>query len=270
MENRILSRNNVKIYGEGEQSILFAHGFGCDQNMWRFVTPAFEDDYKVVLFDYVGSGKSDIKAYNSQRYSSLKGYAQDVIDILDALELEKAIFVGHSVSSMIGALAAIEIPGRFESLVMIGPSPCYLNFPPEYFGGYDRETILELLTLMEKNYIGWANFFAPEIMQKEDRPELSKELEESFCSTDPIIAREFAEVTFLSDNRNDLPKISTPTLIVQCSNDPIAPVEIGKYVHSKLEKSDIEVISASGHCPHLSHPEKTISVIEGYLRSKNK
>lgn len=270
MENCILSRNNVKIYGEGDKSILFAHGFGCDQNMWRFVTPAFEDDYKVVLFDYVGSGKSDIKAYNSQRYSSLKGYARDVIDILDALGLEKAIFVGHSVSSMIGALAAIEKPGKFESLVMIGPSPCYLNFPPGYFGGYDRDTILELLTLMEKNYIGWVNIFAPEIMQNEHRPELSEEMEESFCSTDPVIAREFAEVTFLSDNRKDLPKLTIPTLIVQCRDDPIAPVEIGKYVHNKLEKSEFELISVSGHCPHLSHPEKTISILEGYLRNINK
>jgi sigma-B regulation protein RsbQ len=246
--------------------MLFAHGFGCDQNMWRFITPAFEDDYRIVLFDYVGSGRSDLTAYEAERYGSLDGYAQDVLDIIEALDLREVVFVGHSVSAMIGVLASIRAPERFDRLVMVGPSPRYLNDPPGYAGGFERQDIDGLLEMMEKNYIGWASFLAPVVVKNADRPELSRELEESFCSTDPVIARRFAEVTFYSDNRADLPLVRVPSLIMQCSDDALAPVEVGRYLEAHLPGSTYRQLRATGHCPHISHPEETIEVIKEYLR----
>jgi sigma-B regulation protein RsbQ len=264
----ILKRNNVKVFGKGSTPMIFAHGFGCDQNMWRFVTPAFENDYKIVLFDYVGAGKSDLKAYNIDRYSHLSGYAQDVIEICKALQISNSIFVGHSVSSMIGVLAAIKEPGLFSNLILVGPSPCYINDDAAgYKGGFSRRDIDELLETMDKNYIGWANFLAPAIMKNPDKPELGKELTESFCSTDPTIARKFAEATFLSDNRGDLNSLETPSLIMQCSDDIIAPLEVGEYLNKNLNISTLKVLKATGHCPHMSAPDETIEVIKEYLKS---
>lgn len=265
LDQSIIQRNNVRVFGNGTQPMLFAHGFGCDQNMWRDITPAFEDDYKIVLFDYVGSGKSDLKAYDSVRYASLNGYAQDVLDVCAALELTRAICVGHSVSSVIGMLAAIRQPEHFERLVLVGPSPCYINEPPDYFGGFERADIEGLLELMDKNYIGWANFLAPAIMKNSERPELTRELEESFCSTDPQIARRFAQATFFADNRADLAKVPVPSLIMQCSDDAIAPLAVGQYLSRHLPDSTLRVMQATGHCPHMSHPEETIEVIKEYL-----
>lgn len=266
MVQNILRRNNVKVSGRGTQPILFAHGFGCDQNMWRFVAPAFEDDHRVVLFDYVGSGRSDLGAYNAERYSSLQGYAQDVLDICEALELEDVIFAGHSVSGMIGVLAAIQEPRRFQRLVLVSPSPRYIN-DAGYVGGFERSDIQELLETMDKNYIGWANFLAPRVMKNPERPELTSELTESFCSTDPTIARRFAEVTFFSDNRSDLPKLTVPSLILQCSEDLIAPMAVGEYLHRHLARSTLRVMQAKGHCPHMSAPEETRGLIREYLHA---
>jgi sigma-B regulation protein RsbQ len=265
MAENILRRNNVRISGKGEQPLMFAHGFGCDQNMWRFVAPAFADDYKIVLFDYVGSGKSDLSAYSAGRYGALDGYARDVLEICDALALEDVIFVGHSVSSMIGVLAAIARPGLFKSLIQIVPSPCYINHPPDYTGGFDRADIAGLLDMMDKNYMGWASFLAPVIMKNAERPELGRELEESFCSTDPTIARRFAEATFYSDNRADLANLKTPSLIIQVTDDAIAPVSVGEFMHANLPQSTLHLMEASGHCPHMSHPRETIKIIKDYL-----
>jgi sigma-B regulation protein RsbQ len=267
MTENVLTRNNVKVFGRGTQPMLFAHGFGCDQNMWRFVTPAFEDDYRIVLFDYVGSGKSDLRAYDATRYATLGGYAQDVLDVIHALDLHEVIFVGHSVSSMVGVLAANREPERFARLVLVGPSPRYINDPPSYVGGFDRSDIEGLLETMEKNYIGWANFLAPAIMKNPERPELSQELEASFCSTDPVIARRFAEATFFADNRADLASVRVPSLIMQCSEDMIAPAEVGDYLHEAIPGSTLRVLKATGHCPHMSHPEETVEVIREYLCS---
>jgi len=264
MSDSILRRNNVNVFGQGEQPLIFAHGFGCDQNMWRFVTPAFEHNFKIILFDYVGAGKSDRSAYNKERYASLNGYAQDVLEICAALNIRNSIFVGHSVSSMIGLLAALEQPNYFEKLIMVGPSPCYIN-DDGYFGGFDRKDIEGLLETMDKNYIGWSNFLAPNIMGNKDRPELGAELTESFCSTDPVIARQFAEATFFSDNRQDLMKLRTPSLILQCSDDIIAPLEVGDYLAKNLDNSTLRVMKATGHCPHMSAPAETIDLIEEYL-----
>lgn len=244
--------------------MVFAHGFGCDQNMWRFVTPAFEDDYRIVLFDYVGAGKSDLQAYSPERYGNLEGYTQDVLDICAALKLRDVIYVGHSVSGVVGMLASIREPDIFERLILIGPSPCYIN-DATYVGGFERSDITGLLDLMEKNYIGWANFLAPVVMKNQERPELTRELEESFCSTDPKIARRFAEATFFSDNRDDLPKVTTPSLIMQCSEDAIAPLDVGNYLAQHLPQSTLRVMEATGHCPHMSHPDETIRIIKEYL-----
>lgn len=261
---QVLVRNNVKVFGNGSQPMLFAHGFGCDQHMWRFVTPAFEDDYRIILFDYVGAGKSDYSSYIPERYQSLQGYAQDILDICEALDLQDVILVGHSVSSMIGLLAAIEKPSRFSHLIMVGPSPCYIN-KDGYIGGFEHKDIEGLLETMEKNYIGWANFLAPQIMGNADRPELGQELTDSFCSTDPVIANQFAKATFFSDNREDLPKLKTPSLILQCAEDIIAPSQVGDYLHQNLRNSTLKQMKAKGHCPHLSEPEETINLIQDYL-----
>ncbi len=268
LNGSVARRNNVKVFGNGTQPMMFAHGFGCDQNMWRYITSAFENDYKIILFDYVGAGKSDVSAYNQERYSSLQGYARDILEICEEFKLNNVIFVGHSVSSMIGLLAALEQPRYFEKLIMVGPSPCYIN-DGNYTGGFERKDIEGLLDTMEKNYIGWANFLAPNIMGNKDRPELGKELEESFCSTDPVIARQFAEVTFFSDNRIDLKKNKIPSLILQCSEDIIAPNVVGDYLAENLPQSTLRVMKATGHCPHMSEPEETISLIKEYL-AKNK
>lgn len=244
--------------------MLFAHGFGCDQNMWRYITPAFENDYKIILFDYVGAGRSDKNAYNQERYATLEGYAQDILEICEELQLRDVVFVGHSVSAMIGALAAIEAPHYFNRLVMVGPSPCYIN-NEGYKGGFDRKDIEGLLETMEKNYIGWANFLAPNIMGHKDRPELGEELTQSFCTTDPVIARQFAQATFFSDNRSDLNKVTVPSLILQCSEDIIAPLEVGAYLNKALPNSTLKIMKATGHCPHMSEPEETITLIKDYL-----
>ena len=261
----VLIRNNVKVSGRGTQPMLFAHGFGCDQNMWRFVAPAFEDDYRVVLFDYIGSGQSDITAYDPERYASLEGYAHDVLDVIHALDLRDVIFVGHSVSSMIGLLAANREPERFERLVMLGPSARYMNDAPDYVGGFERKDLEGLVEMMEHNFIGWANFLAPVIMKNDDRPELSGELHASFCSTDPIIAKRFAEATFFADNRSDAAQARVPSLIVQCADDAIAPQSVGEFLHRTMPGSTFTLLDVSGHCPHMSHPEETVATIREYL-----
>jgi sigma-B regulation protein RsbQ len=267
MDSAVLSRNNVRVFGRGTQPMLFAHGFGCDQNMWRFVTPAFADDYRIVLFDYVGSGKSDLAAYDVKRDATLNGYASDVLEVCHALDLQDVIFVGHSVSSMVGVLAANREPALFERLILIGPSPRYINDAPAYVGGFERSDIEGLLETMEKNYIGWANFLAPAIMKNPDHPELASELVTSFCSTDPVIARRFAEATFFADNRSDLAAVEVPSLIMQCSDDMIAPTSVGEYVSRQLRGSTLRHLRATGHCPHMSHPEETVAVMREYLRS---
>jgi sigma-B regulation protein RsbQ len=264
MQQSIATRNNVRIQGRGTQPMLFAHGFGCDQNMWRYITPAFEAEYKIILFDYVGAGKSDASAYNAERYASLQGYATDVLEICEELQLQNVVFVGHSVSCMIGLLAALEAPAHFEKLIMIGPSPSYIN-DGAYKGGFERQDIEELLETMEKNYIGWANFLAPNIMGNSNRPELGAELTESFCSTDPVIARQFAQATFFSDNRTDLKKNRIPALVLQCSDDIIAPLQVGEYVYKNLPNSTLRIMKATGHCPHMSAPEETIALMRNFL-----
>lgn len=244
---------------------MFAHGFGCDQSMWDMVAPAFEDGYRVVLFDHVGAGASDPSAYDRVRHSDLAGYAADVNAICDALDLRNVTFVGHSVSATIGVLAAIRRPERFSDLVLIGPSPCYLN-DGDYRGGFDRSTLDELLDVMDSNFLGWSSAIAPTIMGNADRPELGTRLAESFCRADPAIARQFARVTFFSDVRADLPRSRTPALILQCASDVIAPDFVGAYTHAHLPHSRLVRLRASGHCPHMSDPDEVIAVMRNHLR----
>jgi sigma-B regulation protein RsbQ len=244
--------------------MLFAHGFGCDQNMWRFVAPAFEERYQTVLFDYVGAGGSDLGAYDTERYASLDGYARDVLDVCEALDLNDVVFVGHSVSAMVGMLAAIAAPERFGALVLIGPSPRYIN-DRDYVGGFTEEDIDGLLDSLDSNYLGWSSAMAPVIVGNPDRPELGAELTASFCRTDPEIQKRFARVTFLSDNRADVGRVRVPALVLQCSDDVIAPDPVGEYVHRHLAGSSLVRLRASGHCPNLSAPEETAEAIAAFL-----
>jgi sigma-B regulation protein RsbQ len=260
----VIARNNVRSFGKGTQPMLFAHGFGCDQNMWRLITPAFQENYRIVLFDYVGCGKSDWSAYNVERYGTLQGYVQDVIDVVQALDLRDVVFVGHSVSSMVGLLASVQAPGRFAREILIGPSPRYVN-DTGYVGGFERSDIEGLLDLMEKNYVGWAQFLAPVVMGNGEQPGLAHELQESFCSTDPRITRQFARATFLSDNRADLAQVDVPSLVLQCSEDAIAPDAVGEFVHRHLRGSTYRKMAATGHCPHMSHPQETIALMKEFL-----
>jgi sigma-B regulation protein RsbQ len=260
----VLERNNVTISGSGNTPIMFAHGYGCDQHMWRLVAPAFADTHRIVLFDHLGAGGSDLAQYDRAKYGSLRGYAQDVVEICAELDLTNVVFVGHSVSAMIGALAAIEAPERFAKLVLVGPSPCYIN-DGDYIGGFSRKDIDDLLEFQDANYLGWSSSLAPVIMGNQDRPELADELHASFCRTDPEIARQFAAVTFLSDNRADLPNVTTRSLVLQCREDVIAPMTVGEYVHCHLPGSEMIILNATGHCPHVSAPDETIAAIKAFL-----
>jgi sigma-B regulation protein RsbQ len=258
------ARNNVHVKGMGEKAMLFAHGFGCDQNMWRFVAPAFEAEFKTILFDHVGAGGSDLSAYNPAKYSTLAGYADDVIELGQELGLNGSVFVGHSVSAMIGVLASIKAPGMFSRLVLVGPSARYID-DGEYKGGFSAAQVSELLEFLEANHMGWSAQMAPAIMGNADRPELGEELTNSFCRTDPDIAKDFARVTFTSDNRADLSKVKSPTLILQCSEDIIASTEVGEFVHRAIPGSQLVVLDATGHCPNLSAPEAVISAMRAFV-----
>ncbi|GAB3770047.1 sigma factor SigB/phosphatase RsbP regulator RsbQ [Spirosoma horti] len=265
MNSDVLKRNNVTIIGEGTQPMLFGHGLGCDQHMWRYVTPAFEENYRLILFDYVGSGKSDRSEYDPVRYNDLAGYAQDVLDICQALELTKVVFVGHSVSSMIGLLAAIQQPQYFDQLVMIAPSARYLNDQPDYIGGFEQTDIDQMLDMMDQNYMRWATTLAPAVMANPDRPALSQELAQSFYAADWVIMQQFARITYFSDCRSELPKLQVPALILQSSQDIVAPLFVGEYIHKHLPYSTLRYMRATGHYPHMSASAETVALVRDYL-----
>ena len=258
---------NAQITGQGEKTMLLVHGYGCDKNMWRFITPAFETTYKIVLIDLVGSGQSDLDAYDFDKYNSLQAHADDLLDLIEELGLKDVVLVGHSVSAMIGALASIKNPAVFDSVIMIGPSPRYIS-DHSYDGGFSKESIDELIEALDSNYLGWSSAITPVIMGNPDRPELAQELKNSFCRNNPEIAKHFARVTFLGDNRADLEKITVPTLILQSSSDVIAPLHVGNYVQQHIKGSQITLLKATGHCPHLSEPEETILSIKKFLISR--
>jgi sigma-B regulation protein RsbQ len=263
----VYARHNINIVGEEHgPTILLAHGFGCDQNLWRFVVDRLKSDFRLVLFDLVGAGSSDPGAWDAATYSSLAGHAADVVGIVDELDLREVLFVGHSVSAMIGALAMIAEPSRFSKLVLLTPSPCYID-EDDYRGGFSKTDIDELLESLEQNYLGWSRAMAPVIMGTPDRPDLENELAETFCRSDPEHARVFARATFLSDNRADLPRIPVPTLVIECAHDAIAPREVGAYVHAHIPDSQLITLDATGHCPHVSAPDVTASAISAFARA---
>lgn len=263
-----LVRNNVRVKGAGATPLIFAHGFGFDQGMWRYVAPSFEAEYRVVLYDNVGAGGSDLSAHSRTRHASLDGYADDLLDICRELDLRDSVFVGHSVSSMIGILAAIREPWRFDRLVLIAPSPRYID-DEGYKGGFTQADIDDVLGLIDSNFIGWSNMLGPTIMGNPDRPELGAELTSSFSRSNTEIAQHFARVTFLSDCRAELPKLTRPSLILQCSQDIIAPAAVGEYLHRNLANSRLVKMAATGHCPNLSAPDETIAAIRGFLPAQH-
>lgn len=263
----ILERNNVRVQGEGSRTFLLAHGFGCDQTMWRFLIPHIAEESQLVLFDYTGCGRSDVTQFDSIRYSDLNGYAQDVIEICEALQLNGVCFVGHSVSATIGMLAAIKRPDLFSSLVLVCPSPCFLNIPPDYEGGFERADLEELINLMDKNHVGWANYLAPVVMGETNGETMVTELSDSFCSTDPTYLKPFAVATFFSDHRDDLTKCTTRCLIIQSAADALASQRIGEYVHQNLPNSELALIDANGHCLHMTHPMEVAENIFEFLRA---
>lgn len=266
--NEIQIRNNVRITGHGARLIIFANGFGCDQNVWRHVIPAFQENYKVLLFDYVGSGGSDLSAYSSSRYASLDGYALDIIEICEELDIKGAILVGHSVSCMIAVKAATLRPELFSELIFVAPSPSYIN-EGDYVGGFEKEDLLGLFDVMQQNYLGWSSMIAPLIMGTNNSPELGEELTNNFCANDPAIAVEFGKVTFFSDSREDLPTLAVPSLSLQCSEDMLAPLAVGEYIHRVTPGNTMKIMKATGHCPHLSAADETVALISSYLSARN-
>lgn len=261
----LVARNNVNIHGQGKRPMVFAHGLGCDQTMWRMIAPAFKADHKIVLFDHVGSGGSDRAAYSQSRYQSLHSYAEDLLELYEVLDLRDSIFVGHSVSGMIGLIAANRAPERFSRLIMLGPSPRYLD-DDGYVGGFGRSDIDNLLKIMSLDYVTWSRQMAVAAMARPDKPELVNELTSSFDNADPLIMRHFAEVIFFSDTRAELPRCLTPTLIMQCQNDIVVPLAVGEYMHHTIPNSRQVLMRATGHFPHLSAPDETIAVIGDFIR----
>ena len=260
----VRQRNNVTVSGRGATTVVFLHGFGCDQAVWRFLSPAFEERYRIVAFDLVGSGNSDLSAYDRTKYNTLQGYVDDLLEVIDEFADGPVIFIGHSVSTMIGMLAGIQAPERFLAQIMLSPSPCYIN-NTDYRGGFTRQDIDELLDTMDANYLGWSSGVAPVIMGAPDQPQLTAELESKFCRNDPDIARHFARVGFLADHRADLPRVRVPTLIVQASDDALAPLDVGDYMHRNMPGSQLQVIRNIGHCPHMSAPEESARVALAFL-----
>ena len=270
IDPNVLVRNHVHVRGTGPDVLLYANGFGCNQTMWNAVTPTFATTHKQVLFDYVGSGQSDLTAFNPTRYSNLDGYASDVLEVCDALGLEEGVtFIGHSVGCSIGLLASIRRPKLFKQFVLLGPNPCFVNHPPDYVGGFERKDLQELLELMDKNYIGWAQYLAPVVAGPDGGATVSHTLSESFCSTDPVAARVFAQATFFADNRADLPLVTRPCLILQHRQDSLAPLSVGNYLHQHLRGSTLKILEAAGHCAHLSHPELVARAIRDFVERPN-
>ncbi len=262
---QIVDRNNVNIIGSGPKTLMLAHGFGCDQNMWHHLTPGLSERYRLVLFDYVGSGRSTLSAFSPTRYSTLEGYAEDVTEICRALDLQDVHFVGHSVSNIIGLLASLAAPDRFASHIMVCPSPCFLNDPPDYLGGFERADLEELIDLMDRNYIGWASYLAPLVVGADHSEELIGELADSFCSTDPLVAKTFARATFFSDYRYLLPETRHPALLLQSKVDALANVSVGRYMHQRMPGSTLKILDTQGHCVHMTDPDQVLAEITRYL-----
>lgn len=262
----VLKRNNVEVVGHEGPVLLYAHGFGCNREMWSHILPAFAHTHRQVIFDYVGSGHSDRSAFDPMRYADLRGYARDVLEICDALGLMEGVtFVGHSVSCSIGMLASIKRPELFERLILVGPSPSFLNDPPSYMGGFEREDLEGLLSLLDQNYMGWAQYLAPVVAGASGGDAVASTLNASFCSTDPAVARVFARATFFADNRADLHRVPVPSLLLQHRKDNLAPLGVGEYMHAQMPQSTLQILDVEGHCAHLSNPALVIEAMRQYM-----
>jgi sigma-B regulation protein RsbQ len=265
MNSGLLERFNVHTLGArrhpDDPVVVLAHGFGCDQHMWRFVAPGLAETHQVLLFDYMGCGASDTRHWRADRYTGLHDHARDLLAILDQQAVGPVVFVGHSVSSSIGMLAAIERPQAFRRLILLAPNPCFVNHAPDYIGGFERQDVLELLDMMDRNMIGWASFFAPVAMKNDDRPHLHEELAQSICQGDPAIVRHFAKQVFLTDMRPHVPRVTVPTLVLQCSDDVVAPDAVGAYMVRHLPDGSLWKLRATGHCPHMSHPDEVLAAL---------
>ena len=262
----VYRRNNLRVLDAEGPVILYAHGFGCNQTMWNKITPTFRQTHQQILFDYVGSGQSDLSAFDPHRYSNLQGYALDILEICDALGITSGVtFVGHSVSCSAGILASIARPELFDRLILIGPNPCFVNDPPDYVGGFEKQDLEGLLDLMEQNYIGWAHYLAPVVSAQGEEDVVTAELSDSFCSTDPETTKVFARTTFFSDNRVDLAKVTRPCLILQHRNDTLAPLAVGEYVHAHLPGSTLKILEVQGHCGHMSAPLLVAEAIRAFI-----
>lgn len=260
----IKSKLNAKTVGEGSPTLVFIHGYGCDQNMWRFVAPTFSSSYRCVLYDLVGMGGSDYSSYDLDRYASLEAHAGDLQALLEELEIDDAVLIGHSVGATIACLTSLQGSARIRALALVAPSPSFIN-DSDYVGGFDRASIEGLIGLMEQNFLGWTEQVAPVISGQESDGETTEELSRSFCRTDPSIAKHFGRVTFLADHRTEMAQVTLPTLVLQCRNDALAPVEVGQWLEERMAQGRLEIIEATGHCPHMTDPEKTIVALRGFL-----
>lgn len=264
----VLQRHNVNRSGAGGgRPLIFAHGYGCDQNVWQPVASALAADHEVVLYDCAGCGMADPTVYDPVRHATLEGHADDLIAICEAAELDRPVLMAHSVGTMIGVLAAQRRPHLFDSLVLLAPSPSYLN-DGDYVGGFERDDIDRLLDTLDSNHFGWARMMAPVIMGNLDRPELAGALGDSFCRMDPAVARHFARVTFLADHRNALAEVPVPSLLLQCSDDDLAAPSIGEYLARRMPDSELVHLAATGHCPHMSAPAEVVQTVAGFLRRR--
>lgn len=266
MQTDLVKRNNITVTGTTGPVLVYAHGFGCNQHMWSRVTPAFQNSHRQVLFDYVGSGRSELAAFDAVKYSTLSGYVEDLLEVCGALDIRSdAVFIGHSVSCSIGMLAAIAKPQLFSKMILLGPNPCFINHPPHYVGGFERADLQGLLELMDQNYLGWANYLAPVVSSQDVQGAVTVELSNSFCSTDPTTASAFAKATFFADNRGDLSKIACPSLILQHRHDALAPLSVGDYMHAQMPASTLKILEVSGHCAHMSHPDQVVQAINEFI-----
>ncbi len=261
---RSLRKNNVSISGSGSKTLVFVHGYGCDQSMWRFVAPQFELSHRVVLYDLTGMGQSDLSEYDFKAYRTLQRHADDLTAILEDLEVSDGVLIGHSVGATIACLAALKCPERISALALVAPSPSFMN-DAAYTGGFDREALEGLVNLMDENFLGWTSRVTPTIAGEDRAGETAAELTQSFCRTDPAIAKHFGRITFLADHRADMKRVEAPAAIIQCTDDALAPVDVGVWLSENMKRGTLKFIEATGHCPHMTEPAKTTEAIREFL-----
>lgn len=263
----VIEQNNVTQSGiDNGPAMIFVHGFGCDQSMWREVAPKFAEGHRVITYDLTGMGQSDLSAYDPHRYGDLRAHAEDLRGIVDALRLDEVVLVGHSVGATIALLAAIEVPEKISRLVLISPSPCFVDDAvSSYRGGFSREDLEGLIAFLDENHMGWSAQMAPTIVGQPEGAVATDELTQSFCRTDPKIAQHFARVTFLSDERKAFEHATRPSLILHCKHDALVPMEVAEWMKDRTPMVTLELLDATGHCPHMTVPHDVVAAMQTYL-----